>query len=767
MRFVRIGLSRLSGLVILLAAAGCGGGSGGGGQSAPVPQAVPKGFASVSFSITIPSRAQALHRRTAATPRHPSYVSSSTMSVVVTLDGTVVAPGYFNAVGPTINVTIPNVSTGAHTFQVDAHQGTNGTGAILSTATQPYTVLLDSNNPIALTLNGVVASVTLSVSNPTPAVASSGTAIAVSASALDAAGVPITGTYATPLALTSTDPVDFSISPTSLTQDISTATVNYSGLCKAPATIGVSNVGTVTPAVIGTNRQVLTSQLDTLTPGTLRYNLTNILTPGTIEVLPSAYVITVGSPLPAIPNGQTVCGAQRGVSALISGGGTSNIFTLAAGATVAINGMILNSASSAVNGAAISVPAGAIANLNNVIFTSNAATGGAMGGAISVVGTMTCITCTFNSNSAAGPQGGGAIYVAPNGTATIDNGLFNTNNATQGGAITVDKNATLNVVNTTGTTTFHGNTASGNGGAMSVVGGLSGGAIVTGASFTSNTAASNGGAVAEASSASGGASYTCTLCTFTGNTAHSGGAIFMPAALSPGSGTFDRSVFSNNVANGSPAYGGAISDGDYNLTVTNSAFIGNQTTGVSTDCGGGLTMTNHRGGVSIANSLFYNNSTAGNGGAICATVGSNGDTIGVSYSTIVGNSAAGAGGGSAWVNPNGGINFSASIVQGGVPQDFGSAGINNIGVITSSGYNLVGSTVCAVTPAGCSFVGSDVTGTTVFSPAAPSGAPVPYLAITTASAAYNIGIGCGAGTDVRGNPRPHLGPNCSAGEFEP
>lgn len=748
----------LSGL-LLVAAAGCGGGSGG-SPSAVVPAAGPKGFATVSFSITIPARTQTAQRRAASAPRHPSYVSSATQSVVVTLDGTVVSPGYFNAVGPTINVSIPNVSTGPHTFQVDAHQGTNGTGAILSTATQRYTVVLDSNNAFALTLNGVVASVTLSVSNPTPLISTTGTPITVTASAQDAAGVPITGTYATPIALTTTDSSDYPVSPSTLTSDVATATVNYSGLCKAPATIGVSNVGTVTPAVVGTNRHFLTSQADTMTPGTLRYNLTNIVTPATIEVIPGGYTITVTSPLPAIPAGQTVCGAQHGVSALISGGGTTNIFTLGAG-TVAINGMILNSASSASNGGAISVPAGSTANLSNVIFTSNAATGTASGGAISVAGTMTCTGCTFNNNTAVGGKGG-AVYVASGGTATIDNGSFNTNSASNGGAITVDQTGALSVVSTSGTNTFNGNSTSGNGGALYVVGGLTGGAAISGAAFTSNTAASNGGAI-NSVSFPGSATYSCTLCTFTSNTALSGGAIFMPSALNSGSVTIDRSVFTSNTATGSPGYGGAIADGDYSLNLTNSAFISNQTTGGATDCGGGFALLNRRGAVSISNTLFYQNVTAGSGGALCGSLGGNSNTIPVSYSTIVNNTAA-VSGGSIYINANACAQVSADIIEGGAPQNFANVTPVNCGTFTSNGYSLISETVCGTCTGAFPL---DVVGTTTFSPTGPAGSPVPYLAITASSAAYNIGVGCSAGTDVRGNPRPHFGSNCSAGEFEP
>ncbi|MBV8246651.1 MAG: hypothetical protein JOZ38_12060, partial [Candidatus Eremiobacteraeota bacterium] len=712
------------GIAALLFLTACG---GGGSSIAPANSlpAAPKGngTASVSFTIQIPPKTASSHRKPAASGPRPSYVSAATQSVVVTLDGTVVPPGYFNAVGPTINVTIPNVTAGAHAFIVDAHQGTNGTGPILSTATTNYTVVVSSANNISLTLDGVVNSVTFSASNTTPPVTpGTSTPITITAAAQDAAGDAITGAYATPIALTTSDAVDFPIAPATLTQDTSTATVTYSGLCKAPATIGASNVGSVTPATIGTNRQVLTSQADTLTVGTLRYNLTNIVAPGIIEVIPSGYTINVTSPEPAPPTGQTICGAQRGVSAQMLGGGTA-VFTLAAGSTVTFNGFILSGIIAGVNGPAISIPATATANLSYMIFTGDQTTGN--GGALSVAGTLSCVQCTFNSDVASGATGGGAIYVAVGGTATIDGGLFNGNSATtNGGAINVDQNAGLTIVNTSGATAFTSNSAAA-GGALFFTSAISSPTIpITGATFTSNSATSNGGAINSNDSASGSESYSCTLCTFTSNTAHLGGAIFMQAALNSGSVSIDRSVFSNNVANGVPANGGAIADGDYSLSVTNSEFVGNQTTGNGADCGGGFALLNHRGGISFANTLFYNNSTLGNGGAVCASVGSNADSASLSYTTIVSNTAAGNGG-SIYVNPNGGANLSASIVQGGLPQDFASGGITNDGVISSSGYNLVASTACAVTPAGCAFVGSDVVGTTTFTPATPAGVPVP------------------------------------------
>ena len=171
----------------------------------------------------------------------------------------------------------------------------------------------------------------------------------------------------------------------------------------------------------------------------------------------------------------------------------------------------------------------------------------------------------------------------------------------------------------TGLTIANGNNTAGG---FPMGGGLdnAGTVTVTGSTFTGNTATWDGGAIDNADGANtGGGSVTVTASTFSGNTARLGGAIASGEWGGFGTVTVTASTFTGNTTrigggNGLGGYGGAISigyGGNGTATVTASTFSGNtaQAAGgaiASGGNGGGGTMT-------VAGDLFNGSCTQGAG----------------------------------------------------------------------------------------------------------------------------------------------------------
>src|ERR1035437_6569079 len=153
-------------ILIALIASGCGGSAT---AVPPNPAAVQTTTKSVQvqFSVTVP-------RRTSGTARSPRYVSASTQSASI-----VVAPSGGSAGTPVV-VNCTTVCSGqiaapvgSDTFTVNLYDGTNAGGNLLSTGTLTQTIVIDQANTVNVTFNGVVVSLTLSLS---PSSVSSGTA---------------------------------------------------------------------------------------------------------------------------------------------------------------------------------------------------------------------------------------------------------------------------------------------------------------------------------------------------------------------------------------------------------------------------------------------------------------------------------------------------------------------------------------------------------------------------------------------------------------
>jgi hypothetical protein len=205
----------------------------------------------VTISIFVPARAAASAQR-----RRPQYVSAATKSASISVDGgtpTIVnlmsgssncpasgSQGY----GCTATVT---AAVGPHTFVVCLYSQPNATGPVLSTGTATATIGLGVANTVSLTLDGVAASITISLANTAPTV---GTPVNVKlvVNVLDASGAIIVGSapYTNPVTLTDSDTSGATkLSSTVLTSpsDVSNLTLNYTGAALAQAIIGATASG--------------------------------------------------------------------------------------------------------------------------------------------------------------------------------------------------------------------------------------------------------------------------------------------------------------------------------------------------------------------------------------------------------------------------------------------------------------------------------------------------------------------------------------------
>ncbi len=194
-----------------------------------------------------------------------------------------------------------------------------------------------------------------------------------------------------------------------------------------------------------------------------------------------------------------------GSGGAISGGGIS-------ASTITVTNSTFSNNTASGSGGAIS---GGDVRVTNSTFSNNmmSGSGTVKGGAISGR-TVTVTNSTFSNNTASGS--GGAISGSGSGANTVTGSTFNNNATTSavygdGGAISGSGSWTIDK------STFSGNLALGNGGAISANG------TVTNSLFSNNTADENGGAIYTAQSV--------VNSTFSGNSAvASGAAIYLSSA---------------------------------------------------------------------------------------------------------------------------------------------------------------------------------------------------------------------------------------------
>lgn len=248
---------------VLLCAALCGCGGGGGGSALPQagPTSLPSaGLQNVTVSITIPAAASA----GSAAMRSPRYVSINTQSASIAVNGGTpvianLAAGSPNCTlisggGRTCTVAL-SAPVGSDTFTEITYASATGTGAPLSQSKTAATIVAGKANAVSITLDGIVASIALTLANTSPTEGTPAT-IPLTVNFNDASGAAIIGSdpFVNPITLTNSDGSGATtLSKTTLNSpaDAAGLTVAYTGAVIAQAVFAASSTGVPAAAITG------------------------------------------------------------------------------------------------------------------------------------------------------------------------------------------------------------------------------------------------------------------------------------------------------------------------------------------------------------------------------------------------------------------------------------------------------------------------------------------------------------------------------------
>jgi streptogramin lyase len=243
LRFSRA-IARLCGAALIAVfAAGCNGGGATAPSVTPVnpsnPAKVPAS-ASVTFTMHWNST-------TSSAARAPKYVPATARSVSVTVNGG--TPQYLNSPATTLVIDAP---VGTDTFAFATYDAQNGQGNVLSRASVTQAIVGSTANTVSATLNGVVAAIVVTLSNPAPNAGVPAT-VNVNVAAKDADGNTIVGAgdYSTPIHLTISDPANsgtLSLSTNTIPNAATTATLTYNGGTLSSASVVATATGVTSTA---------------------------------------------------------------------------------------------------------------------------------------------------------------------------------------------------------------------------------------------------------------------------------------------------------------------------------------------------------------------------------------------------------------------------------------------------------------------------------------------------------------------------------------
>ncbi|GAC1389553.1 MAG: hypothetical protein NVSMB31_05670 [Vulcanimicrobiaceae bacterium] len=160
--------------------------------------------------------------------RNPAYVPATARSASVSVNG-----GTAQFVNAPLTTIIIDAPVGTDTFSFATFDAQDGQGNVLSRASVTKNIVAGTANTVSATLNGVVASLTLSLSNSSPNAGVPAT-VNVNVAARDADGNTIVGPgdYSTPIGLSiqeDTSSSTLSLSTTTLPNASTTATLTYNG----------------------------------------------------------------------------------------------------------------------------------------------------------------------------------------------------------------------------------------------------------------------------------------------------------------------------------------------------------------------------------------------------------------------------------------------------------------------------------------------------------------------------------------------------------
>jgi streptogramin lyase len=262
-RLSRCGLSSAPPLLFALALTACGGGGGGGGSvpGGPVPTPIPTATPTTAPTATPAGTAtftltQDSTSSITGSLRKPRYVSPNTKSIAIVVNGagsaTILNLNDTSHCDASHKCSISlQAPPGNDTFVVSAYDEVNGGGNLLSRAIVQATIAPNGNSTVAAVLNGVVASVALTLATPFPTLHQT-TTDALTVIAKDASGATIVGPggYLYPITLANSDTSGHSsLTKTTLTGPGDTAALQYDG-GYAAGTITASAQGLGTPATL-------------------------------------------------------------------------------------------------------------------------------------------------------------------------------------------------------------------------------------------------------------------------------------------------------------------------------------------------------------------------------------------------------------------------------------------------------------------------------------------------------------------------------------
>ena len=268
------------GLFLCAVFAGCGGGGSSGSSLQPqvLPTSVPSP-ATLSSKVAITIRIPPASSAGASAGRRPRYVSANSRSASIAVNGAtpvvIDLSANSSACTPdsgagrtcTISVAAP---VGTDTFAETLFAGADATGGLLSTGKTSATVVAGKTNVVTLSLDGVIAALSLSVANATP-LEGAPAQIPLTVNFLDASGASIIGNdpFVTPVTLTDSDVSQAtSLSKTTLTTPADAAALNiaYTGGKFSAAVIGAS-AGNVVAAGVTLTSQSSTTLVAIGVPG--------------------------------------------------------------------------------------------------------------------------------------------------------------------------------------------------------------------------------------------------------------------------------------------------------------------------------------------------------------------------------------------------------------------------------------------------------------------------------------------------------------------
>jgi streptogramin lyase len=240
LRNSRLGVRLAGAAFIAVLAAGCSGGGGSTPALTPNPPSNPNktsGMASVTFTMKWSSSTGS-----SSTIRTPKFVPATARSVSVSVNGG--TPQFLNSPASTLTIDAP---VGTDTFAFATFDAQNGQGNVLSRASVTQAIAAGTANAVTAVLNGVVASVTISLSNPSPNAGVPAT-VNVNIAAKDADGDTIVGPgdFSTPIHLAISDPANsgtLSLSATTIPNAATTATLTYTGGTLTSASVTASGTG--------------------------------------------------------------------------------------------------------------------------------------------------------------------------------------------------------------------------------------------------------------------------------------------------------------------------------------------------------------------------------------------------------------------------------------------------------------------------------------------------------------------------------------------